>query len=554
MSDPAVQLRSAREAFARGEWRAASDVLRHVDECGALDVSDVDLLARALWFLGEIPESLALSERAFAGYLGAGRRSDAAVLSLRIGLMSGIRGEFALAEAWIRRAGRLIRDEPPGPALGYLLYAQAQLSGEAHLDPQSDTGPGQVPPITQQLAQLANEFPDPALSCFSAVLRGMGLIRAGRINAGFAALDEAMLPVVAGRVDPLWAGDIYCTVIHTCEELGELGRMRAWTQALEQWATPISDLFIYFTVTRVHQLQLLSAQGEWDRVEAEMGRHSKRLVGVHRWLPGSGLAEIGDIRRLRGDFDGAEEAYAQARAHGVEPQPGEALLLHAQGRTQEALTVLRAAIGERSGLYRSRLLPSAVVVATEAGALTMADELAGDLADTAEYFGTAGLRARANEARARVLLARGSPRSAIPLIEAAAAVYREQGHRYAIAQTHELLGRAHQDLGDDDAASASQATAEAIYDRLGALPDAARLSRSGDAGEDGLGGLTAREREVLICIASGASNREAAEELFISAKTVGRHLANIYLKLGVSTRTAAAAWAHANSLGDRSGR
>lgn len=214
MSDPAVQLRSARGAFARGEWRAASDALRRADEGRALDATDVDLLARALWFLGEIPQSLALSERAFAEYLGTGRGSEAAVLSLRIGLMSGIRGEFALAEGWIRRAGRLIRDEPPGPALGYLLYAEAQLSEEAQVALQSDTGPGQAPPVTQQLDQLAGEFPDPALSCFSAVLRGMGLIRTGRISEGFAALDEAMLPVVAGQVDPLWAGDIYCTVIH----------------------------------------------------------------------------------------------------------------------------------------------------------------------------------------------------------------------------------------------------------------------------------------------------------------------------------------------------
>ena len=52
----------------------------------------------------------------------------------------------------------------------------------------------------------------------------------------------------------------------------------------------------------------------------------------------------------------------------------------------------------------------------------------------------------------------------------------------------------------------------------------------------------AREAEVLECIAAGAGNREAAARLFISEKTVGRHLANVYLKLGVNSRTAAAAW------------
>ena len=61
------------------------------------------------------------------------------------------------------------------------------------------------------------------------------------------------------------------------------------------------------------------------------------------------------------------------------------------------------------------------------------------------------------------------------------------------------------------------------------------------------GGLTKREIEILKRIAGGATNRQVAEQLFISEKTVGRHLANIYTKLGVSSRTAAAAWAHQNN-------
>ena len=44
-----------------------------------------------------------------------------------------------------------------------------------------------------------------------------------------------MLPVVAGRLPPEWAGEIYCTVIHACHELGDLHRMRAWTDATERW-------------------------------------------------------------------------------------------------------------------------------------------------------------------------------------------------------------------------------------------------------------------------------------------------------------------------------
>ena len=65
------------------------------------------------------------------------------------------------------------------------------------------------------------------------------------------------------------------------------------------------------------------------------------------------------------------------------------------------------------------------------------------------------------------------------------------------------------------------------------------------------GGLTEREADVLRFTAAGASNKQTAEALFISQKTVGRHLANIYAKIGVSSRTAAAAWAHEHGLQPR---
>jgi DNA-binding NarL/FixJ family response regulator len=69
-----------------------------------------------------------------------------------------------------------------------------------------------------------------------------------------------------------------------------------------------------------------------------------------------------------------------------------------------------------------------------------------------------------------------------------------------------------------------------------------------------LGGLTAREDEVLRLLAAGRSNREIATELFIAPKTASVHVSNILAKLGAASRTEAAAIAHAEGIGLPAGR
>jgi DNA-binding NarL/FixJ family response regulator len=65
-------------------------------------------------------------------------------------------------------------------------------------------------------------------------------------------------------------------------------------------------------------------------------------------------------------------------------------------------------------------------------------------------------------------------------------------------------------------------------------------------------GLTAREAEVLRLVAAGHTNKEVASALFLSDKTIARHLSNIFTKAGVSTRAAATAFAFEHDMIDRS--
>ena len=105
-------------------------------------------------------------------------------------------------------------------------------------------------------------------------------------------------------------------------------------------------------------------------------------------------------------------------------------------------------------------------------------------------------------------------------------------------------------LCDSATSDLSLYSAQRTFEQLGAAPDVARVAKlgTGTPRRAAPGGLTPREAQVLRMVATGATNRGIAQELFLSEQTVARHVANIFLKLDVSTRAAATAYAYEHHL------
>jgi DNA-binding NarL/FixJ family response regulator len=118
---------------------------------------------------------------------------------------------------------------------------------------------------------------------------------------------------------------------------------------------------------------------------------------------------------------------------------------------------------------------------------------------------------------------------------------------YDAARARALIGLACRALGDRDAEEMECEAARATFERLGAEPELRRLESARNA-RPGSTPLTERQCEVLRLLAAGLTNREIAAELVISEHTVGRHLQNIYLALGVSSRAAATAYAYEHGI------
>jgi len=161
------------------------------------------------------------------------------------------------------------------------------------------------------------------------------------------------------------------------------------------------------------------------------------------------------------------------------------------------------------------------------------------------------LGAMAARAEGAVALAEGDTQRALAVLRRACEMWQELESPYEVARTRVLLAEAARTLGDADGSSLERDAARDAFLRLGAEPDLKRIARldaEEGAGAVAAGPLTDRELEVLRLVAAGKTNRAIASDLVISEKTVARHLANIFTKLDLSSRSAATAYAYDHGL------
>jgi DNA-binding CsgD family transcriptional regulator len=301
----------------------------------------------------------------------------------------------------------------------------------------------------------------------------------------------------------------------------------------------------------VHRSQILQLHGAWADAAVEALRAFERLAGAP--AAGEALYQQGELHRVQGHTGAAEEAYRDAHRAGREPQPGLALLRLAQGRVGAALGAIRRVVGEARGpLVRATVLGPAVEISLAAGDVAAARAGAEELSQLAADLKAPAVLARAAQATGAVLLSEGESRAALETLRRAWAVWHGLDAPYESARVRVLVALACRALGDHDSAAMELDAARWVFEQLGAAPDLVRVAELAPPGRGApRGPLTDREAEVLRLVARGRTNREIGAELFISDKTVARHLSNIFAKLGVSSRAAATAWAYEHGLAGR---
>ncbi len=524
------------------EWEGTFEALSARDSSENLGAADLEALGEAAWWLSRLPECIAARERSVAVYVADGHSRQAAVVALRLFYTFSVRGESAIATGWLRRAGRLLDGEPEGVEHGQLALAEARV---ARSRGDSD---GELS-CAQRAIALGHQFGDPDLVALGQYIEGRLLVRRGDVFDGMATLDEAMLSATQGELGPMATGQVYCNVIAACQELGDLRRAAEWTEALRGWceSQPAS---VFPGLCRVHRAEVMRLRGAWDEAEREALQASEDLHEAMPAFASEALYQLGEIQRQRGELDAAELTFRRASDLGREPQPGLALIRLARGKTEAAAASVRRALAQESnGLMRAKLLAAQVEIAIAGDDLPPGRRAAEELAKIASMYGSMALDAAAASAQGRVELAGGEASAALGSLSRAWELWQTADCPFEAAETRRVLGLACREVGDADGAELALSSALAGFEQLGAKTEAGRTAEQLSERQS-VAGLTAREIEVLRLVAAGKSNREIAAELYLSVKTVARHLSNIFCKIDVSSRSAATAFAYEHGVID----
>lgn len=541
-----------QQALESGEWNSA----RVAFEAALSDTGDPEALAGlsdALFFLGEINESVQLRERAHVAFRRKGQILEAADAAVWLCLTYGMSlGNESAARGWLARAESLRTELNAPVAEAWLDYCAAVLA--------TDTGLSRE--LIEGALESAQGSGDPDLELCALAELGVVLVRIGELQAGLRCVDEAMAGALGGDRTSFYtvvmAG---CSMLTVCDLLGDLNRATQWSRVADELMRKHGCPYLYAECRVVHGRVLLLT-GNWTEAEMQLADAAACTKDTFPGMFNRAVASMAELRLRQGRFDEAQELVESIAA------PLETSLVSASLALRHGHPAAAAGLAERwlrsgpdlvvppihaGGSGLSIQMSSALGLLIEARLAAGDTEGAALAADHLEAIvpgeGPSVTMAHAALGRGRVAAAAENVSLAARYFEQAFALFDDLGVPFEAAQTRLELSVVLAD-GQPELAINEAKNALSLFERIGATSEADRTASllrswgaSGRSVPRTAGPLTRREQEILTLLASGQSNQEIAEHLYISRRTAAHHVSNLLAKLGVRNRTEAAAYA-----------
>ncbi len=464
----------ARAACERGEWQEALQAFRKVHNALHLRAEDFEQWAHAALFVGQPNDAIYPLERAVAAHIENADRVGAARAALKLTNINLEGRALAIAKGWHRRAGAFLTDEPNETrehGLYVWLFARIALF-EGDLQ--------QALEHAKRAEALARRVDDPDVEALGLVYRAHVELATGEIRAGLVHMDEAGAATLAGTVSPWVSGIVFCSIIWVYLDRGDVHRAGQWTDQFTRWAKR-NNGFGAPGLCRLHRGEVLCMQGNLQAAESEIHRARELLSEGLRYAEGDACRVLGEIRLLRGDWVGAEEAFRQAHELGWHPLPGWALIQEEKGQLAAAIKSLQRGLEFPSwadGQRRGILLAHLVRIAARAGEKALAKQMCAELEGSVELRTTSGCEAMFHQACAEIAVAEQQHERAIKGLRDALAIWQEAGSRINVAHTRLRVAEVLALSGDMDEAELELSSAEKAFAKMAAKPMVVRCQNA----------------------------------------------------------------------------
>jgi ATP/maltotriose-dependent transcriptional regulator MalT len=542
-----------RAALARGEWadarRAFESAIRQSPSAEALEG-----LALAAWWLDQADVVFDSREHAYRLFLDRQDPIGAARMAVWIGWdYASFRGEQAVSHGWLRRARQLLEGRGDCAERAWLAIRE----GNAALFEDGD--PARARAYADEAVRVGRDANLFDVGMVGRALAGFATAVAGQVTEGLRELDGVNAAVLAGELsDPIAIALACCYLVTACERVRDTERAVQWCNRLKRFCRTWG-LRPLLAVCRTQYASVCLWRGAWSEAERELTMAAEDLAASRPALTADSLARLAELRRRQGRYDEAIALLDQTVNYAPSLVVRAAVALDRDDPHDAARLAERALrhLPEHNRAERTPIVELLGRAYAASGRLDDARHALQELRTAAEMAGTMPLAAATSATEGSIAAAAGEHEAARRHLEDAVDRFERIGAPFEEGRARLELARVLAVLHDVRAAEAEGRRAIARFESMTAARDLTRAqdfvatltAASARPGDDNgtitTAGLTRREIEVVRMIAGGLSNAAIARRLFISTHTVHRHVANVFSKLDVPTRSAAVARAAA---------
>lgn len=532
------------EALINGEWEKARPFLE--EALKKEETAEVyENLAWACWWLNDAPAVFEYRTKAYNLFLENNDKLGASRAASWLGLdYLDYKGEFAIATGWFQRAENLLEGMPDSWELGFIKILKARLAYEV------DKNIDLAFKLIDETLELSKSLKSIEGEMIAGALKGFILVLEGRVSEGMPLLDEAtLLAVTSENADIKFTTITCCYLIDACERIRDYERAGQWCNTVKELCKRWNYKEM-FASCRMKYAGVLMWRGDWKEAENELLSASSDLQEIRPLNVNAATVRLADLKRRQGKWNEAEKLLNAVDSHPLKLL-FQSYLCFDKGDYENALIMaekyLRRFPVNRKA-ERTTGVELLIRIYLKSGKSEEAEILLNELREIADSINTLPIKAALLNAEGIFNVANDKLNEAKKHLEDVVDIYDDIKSPFESARTRITLAEVLIKLNFLTQAEAELNEAMITFKGLGAEKDFEKAKSllknlykdKADEIDKTKYEFTGRELEVIKLIAEGKNNEEIAEKLFLSVRTVEKHITNIYSKLGVSGKSARA--------------